>query len=155
MSQLDEKQKNIMEKIKFYDIKVIDKTTGATCQPNGLVTIRLPIPDDFDRDELEALRVMDGQDVEYYGEEVKLIDGTYYLEFETDHFSYYALMDLLTQNDQTYKDSVTTDNPSTGDTINWTVLMLMISIFGFVAVALLMDNMYRKETEQLKNKVLD
>ena len=76
------------ENIKLYDITTI--LNGVKVQPSGKVKVRIPVPTGFDTDKV---RVM------YYNPEVfsiteipaTIVNG--YVEFETDHFSYYAVVE--------------------------------------------------------------
>lgn len=93
LENVDKSIKNIAERFKFYSIKILD-ASGNKLQPaNGnKVKISLPIPDGYDLNDLEAIRVEAGDDIEY-NEHVEEIDGKNYLVFETDHFSDYAIID--------------------------------------------------------------
>lgn len=92
---LDEDKKQIAERIKLFEIHVVD-SDGNIIQPNtayGLVTVRIPIPDDFDKGDLEVYRVLFDLPDSEFEEYVVTIDDKHYCEFKTDHFSPYALVD--------------------------------------------------------------
>lgn len=80
----------IDSKFVLFDIKLFLAETGANVQPNGKVTVRIPIPTGFDPAKLKM----------YYFDEVTgkrelmngWVEGDLYA-FETDHFSYYALVE--------------------------------------------------------------
>lgn len=95
LAGLDEDKKQIAERIKLFEIHVVDSENNII-QPNtnnGLVTVRIPIPDDFDKDDLEVYRVLFDLPDSEFDEYVVTIDNKHYCEFKTDHFSPYALVD--------------------------------------------------------------
>lgn len=71
-----------------YDIKML--VDGVEIQPNGKVKVKIPLPNGYDPDKTSvchvdtALNRFENMNAEY-------IDG--YLVFETNHFSYYAVVD--------------------------------------------------------------
>lgn len=59
----------------------------------GKVRVLMQIPDGWDKDDLQAVLVMEGVDMEFE-ESVITIDGVDYLAFWTNHFSPYALVEV-------------------------------------------------------------
>ena len=92
---LDESKKQMAERLNLFEIHVVDKN-GDIIQPNsdvGLVTVRIPVPDDFDLDDLEVYRVLFDLPDDEFNEYVVTINSNHYCEFKTNHFSPYALID--------------------------------------------------------------
>ncbi len=126
---------------KFYKISVIDKETGEKVQPidGKKVTIMLPIPEDYNLDNLEAIRVESDEDIEY-NEHIENINGKNYLVFDTNHFSDYALYEKISNNivsDNNYTDKYlnTSDNSLTS-----IILLSASTIFsGFIGIKLKKD----------------
>lgn len=87
-----EKIENILKNIKgnkiCYDIETLKENVKV--QPNGYVTVCIPIPSDFAKDRLEMYYI----DIEK--ENYELMDGKIqgdYYTFTTDHFSTYVLLE--------------------------------------------------------------
>lgn len=97
--------KNLLhtEKITVFDITL--KSNGVKIQPNGKVSITIPIPAGYDSSKLVVYRVDDNGNKIEYAYKVSIIDGKY-INFETDHFSKYVLAEV----EQNEKD----DTPKTG-----------------------------------------
>lgn len=77
-------------KFALFDIKLHNSEFGQNVQPNGTVTVRVPIPSGFDPAKIRMYRFD-----ERTGKRTALngwVDGAYYV-FETDQFSYYALVE--------------------------------------------------------------
>ena len=62
----------------------------------GMITIRLPIPQETSGEGLQVVFIDDEGEVEYMATQVVEVDGQRYLEFETDHFSYYGIVTAQT-----------------------------------------------------------
>ena len=100
--KLDSEKKAIVESYKIYEIHLKDQD-GNIIQPDtskGLVTVRIPISNDYDLAELEVYRINEGSDDKFNGQVVKINNKSYY-EYKTDHFSPYILIDKNTMNDIT------------------------------------------------------
>lgn len=82
-----DKEKSGME-TKVFDISML--LDGKTVQPNGKVTVRIPVPKGFNPDECKVyyVNLMTGK-----VEEISSYCENGYIIFETDHFSYYAIVD--------------------------------------------------------------
>ena len=77
------------EDIEFYDISLVKD--GDTVQPSEKSSVYIKIPEDWQGDKIKVYRVtMDGAQIEYEDMNAHRQDG--YMVFETDHFSYYALI---------------------------------------------------------------
>ena len=123
-----------------YDITL--KSNGVEIQPNGNVKISIPVPENFDTSRLVVYRIEeDGTKVEYKVN-VVTIDGKQYAQFETDHFSIYALVELA--NSAETNQPVNNDNdkgelddtPKTGtiDIIYYIIPITLISAVGIVVL---------------------
>lgn len=121
-------------KYKVYDINLLKD--GAKIQPNGKVKISIPIPSDYDKENIEIYRVDEN------GEKTKYnvtIEGDYAV-IETDHFSTYVLAEKKVENEQTnISTEVTNKNekdntPKTGtiDVIYFILPVMIISALGVV-----------------------
>lgn len=129
-------------KMVVYDITLL--SNNVEIQPNGNVKISLPIPSDYNKENLIVYRVEDnGTKTEY---NVK-VDGNY-ATFETDHFSTYVLAEKKVEdtNTKTEIETPTTNNdnkeldetPKTGVETNGTAIALAItSILSLVGVVTL------------------
>lgn len=103
-----------------YDITLTD-AEGNIIQPNGKVSVSIPVPEGWPTDSLYVYRVE--KDGTYTNMKAKYANG--YVTFETDHFSVYILttelLDAASPVDDTPVDSNETDsdkntNPATGAT---------------------------------------
>jgi hypothetical protein len=89
--------RNIVERMEFYDIYLIN-TLGQKIQPeNGkYLTVYIRIPHDFDVRDLDVYRVENGADIKYTSH-TETIGNDDFLVFDTNHFSYYAVVDKDTE----------------------------------------------------------
>ncbi len=92
---LDDNFKNVTERLKVYDIFVLDPYGNKVTQFNDYVTLYIQIPKDYDDADLDAIHITEGPDQEFE-EWIETIDGTKYLAFKTNHFSPYAIIDKST-----------------------------------------------------------
>lgn len=91
-----------IEEYKLYNICFIKN--GEEVKPNGRVTVKIPVPNGYDKDRCVVYRQeTDGS----WGILQAVVDGNY-LVFETDHFSLYAIAEKNPR-------VPSVDNPSTGD----------------------------------------
>lgn len=74
-----------------YDINAYKD--GEKVQPNGMVTVRIPVPYEFDTSRL-AVCYINAETKELTIISAKVEDG--YIVFQTDHFSYYAIVEVAT-----------------------------------------------------------
>ena len=98
--QLDDTHK--VEKIAFFDIFIYKDATHKEkySKLNNPVNVFFEIPEGWDKEDLQAVLVADGEDGEFT-EKIVTRDGKDYLQFSTDHFSPYAFLDAL--NDEELK----------------------------------------------------
>lgn len=83
----------------FYDISLV--RNGAELQPSGTLQIRLPIPEDFERDP-EKLSVYYISDKGRRSALEFKVDGDYAV-FETDHLSWYGILNQSLSNELYYE----------------------------------------------------
>jgi len=85
-----------VENIAFFDINLLDLYDNKLPMPLPReVRALLQIPEGWDKGDLEAVLIASGADVEFE-ESVVTIDGADYLAFWTNHFTPYAMIDKLT-----------------------------------------------------------
>lgn len=78
------------EKYQTYNITLYKN--GTETQPSSTVTVRIPIPDRFDKLNRSALKVYRNNDDGTLTDMNAHVEGDY-MVFETDHFSYYSIVD--------------------------------------------------------------
>ena len=97
---LDENIKRKIEHIRLYEVCVVNQN-GEVIQPNiskGLVTVRIPIPNDYDLADLQIYKIKhDAND--NFETNVININNKNYCKFQTNHFSTYTMIDEKTTND--------------------------------------------------------
>ncbi len=99
-NNLDENIKRKIEHIRLYEIYVVNQD-GEVIQPNiskGLVTVRVPIPNDYDLADLQIYRIKQDSD-DNFKTNIVNINNKSYCEFQTNHFSTYTIIDEKTTND--------------------------------------------------------
>ncbi len=79
--------KNGNNNVKLYEISMVE--SGNCVQPTSKVQVRIPIPSEWVGDKIEVYRVTNGNSE--YTNMNAWKDGNY-MVFETDHFSYYTLI---------------------------------------------------------------
>ncbi len=72
-----------------YDINAYKD--GEKVQPNGKVTVRIPVPDGFDTSRL-AVCYVNAETMQVTKLPIEIVDG--YVVFQAEHFSYYAIIEL-------------------------------------------------------------
>ncbi len=87
---------NTASKIKVFDINLLKD--GSKVQPSGKIKLTIPIPEGFDKTRLVIYRVDESKKIEYQGE-IVTIDNKEFVQFETDHFSYYVVAEKSTETD--------------------------------------------------------
>ena len=99
--QLD--NNNQVERVNFFNLG-IKKPNGTlySTMDNGPVTIYIQIPENWDEADLQAVYVSAEVD-EQFQENFVTIDGIKYLSFNTNHFSPYAVIDLLPEGQEVKK----------------------------------------------------
>ena len=105
-----------VENVVFFELDLYDargaKISGILANK---VRVLLQIPDGWDKEELEAVLVMDTGDLEFE-ESIVTIDGVDYLAFWTGHFSPYAMIDVKTDKDARNSSNNTNTNGTKKDT---------------------------------------
>jgi hypothetical protein len=96
-------QENNLRLAEVFDInliKTIFRSNGETetrrienSDIQGFITIRLPIDSDRNAEGLSVVFIDADGRVEFYETRLVTLDGARYLEFETDHFSFYAIVE--------------------------------------------------------------
>ncbi len=76
-------------KATIFDISMTLDDTAI--QPNGKITVKIPLPEGYDAD-LCVIYYLNTENGTIEAFETKYVDG--YLVFETDHFSYYAVVEV-------------------------------------------------------------
>lgn len=97
---IDENIKRKIEHIKLYEVYVVNQD-GEVIQPNiskGLITVRVPIPNDYDLADLQIYRIKQDAD-DNFETNIVNIKNRNYCEFQTNHFSPYTMIDEKTIND--------------------------------------------------------
>lgn len=119
---------HIPEHIKFFQVNPTINGAKKEGLLDAPVYMMYEIPEGWDREELEMIRVVTGDDQEF-NEIVVEEDGKHYLAVWNDHFSDYAIIDKLTDNDKVDVATNTTPtqngnnvkNVKTGDTSSYVV----------------------------------
>lgn len=97
LKNLDEVIRKQVEKLDAYIIDLYDGNSDKI-QPDGYISVMIPVTDDFDQDDLEILRVVQGDDV-IFESDITEIDEQKYCVFKTNHFSTYCLIDKMGKSD--------------------------------------------------------
>ena len=143
--------KDISNKYTTYDITLLKD--NVKIQPNGEIKISIPIPNSYNKEQIEIYRIEEnGTKIKY---DVK-VEGDYAI-FETDHFSIYVLAEKQTQNptepttDKGEKDKTPTtntiskekdDTPKTGtETINIIGYVLATTVLAGAGIVALKKNL--------------
>ena len=107
-------------KATVFDISMTLDDTAI--QPNGKITVKIPLPEGYDADlcVIYYLNTDNGTIEEF---ETKYVDG--YLVFETDHFSYYAVVEVPVVEDDT-------DNNNDNVTDNCSCMCHKDGFMGFI-----------------------
>ena len=133
---LDEEKRSKIEHAKLYEIYIINQD-GQIVQPDiskGLITVDVPVPNDYDLADLEIYRIKEDADDDF-DERVVDINNRNYCEFETDHFSPYTMIDENTLNDII-------------QTILPYLLLLLILLFLILLIIILIKRKKDEEEEE-------
>ena len=93
LNQIRVSMQDTSTKYVTYDITL--KSNNVAIQPNGKVQVSIPIPKDFDKNNLVVYRIEPSGNKIAYEIKLKSINGQDYAVFETDHFSNYVLAEKL------------------------------------------------------------
>lgn len=99
IENLDKVIRDQVEKLDAYIVDLVDAYSNLI-QPDGYITVMIPVREDFDQEDLEVLRVVQGDDV-IFDNDLTTIDGQRYCVFQTNHFSTYCLIDKVGKSDAT------------------------------------------------------
>ena len=97
LKQVDDTHK--IERINFFMVNPTVNGAAVTGDLDGSVYMEYEIPEGWDEDQLEMILVQEGDDQEF-DETVLEIDGKKYLAMWKNHFSPYAMIDKLTEEEQ-------------------------------------------------------
>ena len=97
MSQVDDTHP--IEHINFFEVSPTVDEASRAIPSDGSVYMMYEIPEGWDESDLEMILVRDGDDQEF-DEKVLKIDGKKYLAMWKNHFSPYAMIDELTDEEK-------------------------------------------------------
>lgn len=131
---------NVLKDIgsKFKVINIYLKSSGKTIQPNGAVTVRIPVPAVFDKAHVELYRIAsDGTKSRILVQ----IDGNDAV-FQTMHFNMYALVEAAgdEQNESTAQPAKS--SPKTGE---WPAPYAFVAMTGTLSLAIVLLQLKRKK----------
>lgn len=143
-SELDNKYS--IENVAFFDIKLTDLQGNQLPMPlSQKVRVLIQIPTGWDKEDLEAVLVSSGADIDFE-ESIVTKDGVDYLAFWTDHFSPYAAIDKLTDAEAAELAAISAAEKAekgkgglkTGETIEMyvTFSMILFSAAGILLISL-------------------
>ena len=107
---------------------------GFAAQPQRPVQVYIPVPEDFEV-ELLSKYFMD-ENGNLYEFELCILEGEYYVRFETDHFSVYLLAEQGSENGNGANNNNNNNNnasPATGDDNNFITLIVLLGASAAVA----------------------
>lgn len=126
---------NNLTLVEIYDIalfKTITSTNGSINRNKvnnedilGLIEIYLPVPENYEADQLSVVFINDDGEVEILTSRVEVLEGITYLVFETDHFSYYG---LVNKTNNELNPSLISTIPKTDGTNSWTFIWLSLAL---------------------------
>jgi hypothetical protein len=131
--------------VDIFNITIVNED-GEKIQPDtnfGDVTLKLPIPDNFDEKYLKVVRIIeDAPNEELPITGVVYENGFKYCEVKTTHFSLYALMNVI-------------DNAGGKDEENWfeknkMIIFSMILLLIILAIMMVLYNKLRKNSKNIK-----
>ena len=107
-------------KFEVYDITALKDNVKV--QPNGKVTVKFPVPEDF-KGKVGVFYISDKGEVEFLGG--KLSEDRKFIEVELEHFSLYAVAEIED-----------VENPNTGDILIYALSAVMaLSVIAAFAVS--------------------
>ena len=120
-------RKNSAKNIIIFDITLM--SNSAKIQPNGKVKISMPIPSTFDSNNLVVFRIDEDKNVIEYDVTVITENGKKYAQFETDHFSNYALVEKVAKAENGEEEATEKDvTPKTGIENGYLALAAIVSL---------------------------
>lgn len=97
----------------IYDISLLKE--NQKIQPNGKIKISIPIPEDFTEKNILVYR-LNGNEKIKYNVTMETISNIKYATIETDHFSYYAILDEIQTEDSSENENNTEENNNEQET---------------------------------------
>lgn len=95
LAQLD--SKDTIKNLAFFELELFNSTGGKISgETAGYVRVLMQIPSGWSKDDLEAVLITEGSDINFE-QSIITIDGIDYLAFWTNHFSPYALIETATE----------------------------------------------------------
>ena len=92
LSKVDNDVRTMAEKLRLFDISMVDKYGNEIKAFDKKVTLYLQIPKGYNKKDIEIVHVNDGKD-ENFDEWVESIDGTDYVVANVNYFDSYAIID--------------------------------------------------------------
>ena len=114
-------QKEIIEKVdtltngkfKLFDINLVNETEQQNVQPNGTITVYIPIPEGFNKDKVVMYHYDEKNNTrEKINGWLETIDNKDYYVFYTNHFSYYVLEEATATDDEDDDEPTTSESNS-------------------------------------------
>lgn len=145
-SQLD--PTHPIENVAFFDIRLLKESNNESVDMPLARPVRvlLQIPEGWDKADMEAVLIAEDADIEFE-EDIVTIDGVDYVAFWTDHFSPYAIIDELTEEEaraaatvesaESNKEADSTGKSGsvrTGDEINSYIMLEMVLFLAYVSL---------------------
>ena len=97
----------------IYDISLLKE--NQKIQPNGKIKVSIPIPEDFTEKNILVYR-LNGNEKIKYNVTMETISNIKYATIETDHFSYYAILDEIQTEDSSENENNTEENNNEQET---------------------------------------
>lgn len=95
-NRLDQNLKKNIERLGIFNLKLFDKNGKEINNLDKNASVFIEIPKDFDKQDVQVYYISEGDD-EHFEEKVVTRNGKNYINFETKHFSPYALIDEETR----------------------------------------------------------
>lgn len=96
VSGLDSDKAKNVQKLNIYNIEVLENGKNIELKENQTVVVRIPIPYSFDKNDIEALNIVygDNNDIKISGT-VTEIDGKPYFEFSTNKLNQFKNITII------------------------------------------------------------
>lgn len=120
ISGLDSEKAKNTQRLSIYDIEILKDGKDIELHDNQVVIVRIPIPYDFDKNEIEALSIIygDNNDINLDGA-ITQVDGKSYFEFTTNNLKQFKNLAII-------------DTKSTFMTV--IVFIIVITIAGLILI---------------------
>jgi len=135
VSQLD--NTHIPENMAFFEIELYH-ADGTKFDESEMplarkVRVLLQIPEGWDKEDMEAVLIASGADVEFE-ENIVTLDGVDYVAFWTDHFSPYAMIDKLTDEEAAELAAHVKTGESIGNYMIFGEVLILASAMLWIAI---------------------